>query len=317
MNASAESNRQPNPSAAAEKKIRDKVTEISAHRTPEQVRLLIADWKEREPDSPDPYIVSASYELQLGRQPMQVYETATGNQTHPGKDGATEYPVVDKSGRQAGVIGVVPTGPPPDPATVKKQQLRAAVELEEALKKFPNRIDLMIGRAMALGEAREWDVLAQHMESILQRAANDPENLRSYGNEKPSRSPADELLGGLQGFITSAINEQDLERARHFAQLGLKYFSERGELLSDMGSIHFMSQQWDEAVPYFEHARQVAPEDNVILLNLTLVYLQLGRADDARATAREIVRLHRDIAITNTALDILHRLDSQSPTGRP
>lgn len=180
---------QKGSAAAAQKRIREETKKITADRTPEQIRAQLAGWKAREPNSPEPYLVSASYELSLSRQPTVVYDFDTHGIARSYTPRGNEFSIIDpKSGEEVGVIGEVPTGPKPDAETAKKQQRRAAAELGEGLKKFSNCLDLIMARSLALAEARDWEALATQLQSAFQRALSQPEKLRwptARGNYSP------------------------------------------------------------------------------------------------------------------------------------
>jgi hypothetical protein len=66
--------------AAALQRVRDKVDEISRNRSEEQVAKEITAWKQREPKSPEPYIIAANYYLRKTLQPIgiNIYSTESG-----------------------------------------------------------------------------------------------------------------------------------------------------------------------------------------------------------------------------------------------
>lgn len=321
VSASASETQPDSAPSSARQSIGEKLAEISADRTPAQVRAHIAAWKRRDSHSVEPYLVSALYEQSLSRQPTRLYDFETPpGVIIPPRPGANEVLIVDKTGQQVGIMGEIPTGPKPDAETVRRQLLRAAAELEQAEKKFPNRLDLMIDRAIVLSEARAWKSLRSQMESALQRAATEPEKFRWLEDQKPPRPPAEFLLNGLQVVITTALDEHDQgggDRARQFATLGLKYFPSHVPLLSDMGSSYGLANEWKRALPYYERARNLAPEDSIVLCDLAQAYLQLGRDDEARRAAEDTLRLNGDPKIVASAKDTLQKLDDRIPMKRP
>lgn len=308
MNAAQETN----PDAditAPQQRLRKKIDEIAAGRTPEQVRAEIAAWKTREPHSAEPYAASAGYELSLSGQKMAVYDFATNGIPRTAPPDGMEYSIRDpKTGKEVGVLGQRPIGPKPDAATAKKQQLKAAAECAEGLKKFPDRLDLMITRCMALEEAQAWEEFGAQAASAFQRVATDPEKLRWLEDIKPPFSPGEELLNGLQGVIGRALQEggeQGLGRARDLAEIGLKYYPREMRLLNDMGGSYATESRWALALPYYEAARQVAPEDNTVRLNLAQAYHWVGRDQESRATLQAIIESGRDPGIAELARRLL------------
>lgn len=301
-----------NPDAeivAARQRLKKKVDEIAANKTPEQVRGAIDAWKAREPASAEPFAASANYELSLSGQKMAVYDFMTNGIPRTAPPDGREYSIRDpKTGKEVGVLGERPIGPKPDAATAKEQQLKAAAVCAEGLKRFPDRLDFMITRCIALDAARAWKEFGAQMASALQRAATEPEKLRWLEDMKPPFPPAEELLNGLQGVIGRALQEggkAGVERARDLAEIGLKYYPREVRLLSDMGSSYAGESRWELALPYYEAARSNAPEDNTVRLNLAQAYHWLGREKESRATLQAIIQSGRDPGIAELARQLL------------
>ena len=308
----------PDPSPALQR-IRDKVATISANRTPAEVRAEIASWKRHEPNSPDPYIVLANYEFNLSRQPTGIYDYSTeGLENVPTpRSGAEEFSIVDpKTGKEVGILGAGPVGPKPDPETARKQQLLGAAELEAALKKFPDRLDIIIGRAIMLNEAQAWPELTAQMETALRRGAHDSQNLRWLEDQRPPRAPADEVLSALRGYIRKAFGEQSKRgdaRALEWTTLGLKYFPDNVPLLSDAGSFYAFAEDYVQALSYYERAEKEVPDDTIVLGNLGEIYSRLGQNQNALRVAKRIIALNNDPEAVEQAQKIIEKLGR--PTG--
>jgi tetratricopeptide (TPR) repeat protein len=304
----------PDPGPALQR-IRAKVAEISANRTPDEVRHAITEWKQREPNSPTPYIVAANYEYGLSFQPTQINAVATKNGKAPHSVGE-QFSIVDpKSGKEVGVLGSFPTGPKPEANTSHAQKLRGAAELEVALNKFPNRLDIMIGRAIMLEDAHEWKPLMAQLDAALQRCAQQPQSLRWLEDQLPPSPPANEINGKVQAFFSHAAAEKSKEgdeRAKRFAELGLKYFPTHVPFLSDLGTLAAWQRDSSHAIQYYEKARQLQPNDSIVLGNLARMYANMGRADRARETANQVIKLNNDPEAVDQAKQILNELSKRS-----
>jgi tetratricopeptide (TPR) repeat protein len=302
----------PDPGPALQR-IREKVAEISANRTPDEVRRAIAEWKQREPNSPTPYIVAANYEYGLSRQPTAVAAVAVkkGSKIPNEKELGLgkQFSVVDpKTGKEVGVFGEFPTGPKPNANTARAQKLRGAAELEAALYKFPNRLDIMLGRSIMLEDAREWKALMAQLEMALQQSVQQPETLRWLEDNLPPSPPAEEVTGKVQEFFRNAIMEKSKAgdaRAKKLAELGLKYYPQHVPFLSDLGTLAAWEHDSTRAIEIYEKARKLAPKDSIVLGNLARMHLNLGHVAEAGEIANEVIKLNNDSQATAEAKEIL------------
>jgi tetratricopeptide (TPR) repeat protein len=305
--------------AAALQRVRDKVDEISRNRSEEQVAKEITAWKQREPKSPEPYIIAANYYLRKTLQPIgiNIYSTESGT---PPKTSGEQFSVVDpKTGKEVGVLSKGPTGPTPNPRTIRKYRSAAADELERALRLAPDRLDIMLGRALILNDAHDWQPLREQMEVALKRASHDPQNLLWLENKPTPRPATDEVLDSLHSKIVDAFDEKSAQgdrRAKELATLGLKYFPNAVKILSDLATAHAFANDWRTATQYYERAAALAPEDSIVLGNLARSYVKLGNGQKAELAAKRVISLDNDSRAVEQAKEILQLLAEKQPKAR-
>jgi hypothetical protein len=321
----AAENLPPGPDDAPEKqRIRDKLDELTKGRKPDAALKAIADWKHRTPESPDPYIVAANFHLSLATQPKGVNIQGTKPGAGPLPEGnydakldGDRISIVDpKTGKEVGTIGDGPVGQKPDPKQAREHLLAGAAELEEALRKFPDRLDIMLGRASILATAREWNPLTTQLDAALARAARDPQNLRWLGDKPPFRPAPDLVRSAVQENVNHAIDEQAAEgdaRAKALSELALKYFPDAVVFLANLGSLHAFAGEWKEAVPYYERAVKLAPDDSLVWGNLARVRMKLGEPKAAREAAKKVIELNNDAEGVKAMKSLLRDLDSPDP----
>lgn len=302
--------------AAALQRVRDKVDEVSRNRSETDVLKEIAAWKQREPRSPEPYIIAANYYLRKTRQPTGVNIYSTESETPPQTSG-DQFSIIDpKTGKEVGVLTEGPTGSKPDAQTIRKYRSAAADELERALKLTPDRLDIMLGRALILNDAHAWKPLHQQMEMALKRASHDPQNLLWLENRPTPRPAADEVLDSLHSKIVDAFDERSAagdRRAEELAALGLKYFPNAVKLLSDFATTQAFAKNWRVAAQYYERAAALAPEDSIVLGNLARAYMNLGDQKRAQVTAKKVIELNNDPRAVDQATEILQLLAGKQP----
>jgi tetratricopeptide (TPR) repeat protein len=300
--------------AAALQRVRDKVEEISRNRSEREVLEQISAWKQREPQSPEPYVIAANYYLRKTMQPtgVNIYSTESGE---PPAATGDQFSIVDpKTGKEVGVLTEGPSGPKPNVRTIRRYRSLAVDELERALKIAPNRLDIMLGRAMILNDAHDWPLLEKQLEIALQRIARDSKDLRWLENKPLPRAGADIALDALQSKIVDAFNEKSSkgdQRADRLAALGLKYFPNNVKLLSDRGTVRAFAKDWSAAKVFYERAASVAPNDSIVLGNLARAYMKLGDRQKAESTAKRVIKLNDDPEAVEQANEILRELAGQ------
>lgn len=312
-----------NDDAAALQRVRNKVDELSHGRTEQETLKEIAAWKQREPGSPEPYVVAANYYLKRTIQPIQVTINSTEGQKaarRKGKAVSGQFSIVDpKTGKEVGVMGEEATGPKPDAQTVQKLRTAAANELGEALKIAASRLDIMLGRALVLHDAHDWKLFTSQMEVALQRVASDPQNLIWLENKPPPRPAKEEVVRSLHSKIMEAFEEQSPtgdQRGEELATLGAKYLPDAVEFVTDCGTARAYAKDWAGAAKLYERASQLAPEDSIVLGNLARAYLNLGDRAKTEATARKVIELNKDPGAVENARDILETLSKKPGKSR-
>jgi len=303
--------------AAALQRVRDKVDEISKDRSEAETRKELAAWKQREPNSPEPYIVAANYLLRRTIQPTQVtINSTTGKPARKkGKDNSGKFAVVDpKTGKTVGTIGEQAVGPKPDPQTVQKLQTEAAAELEQALKIAPNRLDIMLGRASILHDQGDWKTYRSQMEVARRQVATEPQKL-SWLENKPVSEARQKVVLTLHSSVVESLREETPagdKRGEDLATLGAKYFPDSVELITDCGTARAYAKDWAGAAKFYEHAAQLAPADSIVMINLARAYLNLGDIAKAEKAAKKVVELNDDERAVEDANQILSSLSKKA-----
>jgi adenylate cyclase len=75
-----------------------------------------------------------------------------------------------------------------------------------------------------------------------------------------------------------------------------------------LGSIYFNVGRYEEAITAYKKALQKNPDDIFTHLGLTATYVKFGREEEARAEAKEVIRIHPKFSLANYAKSI-HHLD--------
>ena len=74
-----------------------------------------------------------------------------------------------------------------------------------------------------------------------------------------------------------------------------------GIYLRNLGSAYRMSGRYEEAVEEYRKSLQKGPDDLFTHLGLAICYLSLGREEEARAEAAEVLRIHPEFSLQHFA----------------
>ena len=66
-----------------------------------------------------------------------------------------------------------------------------------------------------------------------------------------------------------------------------------------LGSLYFNVGRYEEAITAFKKALQKNPDDIFTHIGLAATYVKLGREEEARAEAKEVIRIHPKFSLAN------------------
>jgi tetratricopeptide (TPR) repeat protein len=169
-----------------------------------------------------------------------------------------------------------------DPATGGK----ARDVLLEAVKKFPERVDIRLGLAFVQQELGDADGQYATIAQLVEFASAAPADLRWKGGSALPGAPETFIPETVQPYLAHYYNlatPEDDERFVRIARLLAAAYPNHPYPHNSIAMYHTSRREWDKAVPYLETAHRLAPKDPLVLMNLGEVSLR--RNDRAKARA--------------------------------
>lgn len=254
-----------------------------------QVDRSIADWTAAEPQNPEIYVTAANYYFKKACRDL-IQAT-----TKPPEKGA--FSIVDpKSGKVVGSLG--PAGPDPVAAS------RAANLLQEATRKFPERLDIWFGLAYIHKELQNFDALYATLEEALKYCAGNSAGLKWKNGQPLPKDPATFMPEHAQAHIkdySSRGTPADDERAFRLAKLVAESYPNHPYPMNFIGVYYARKEEWAQAVSYLEKAHQIDPGDAIIMVNLGMIHAQMHENAKARAYFEKVIASNADENIRQRA----------------
>jgi tetratricopeptide (TPR) repeat protein len=261
---------------AGEKPLPERVKEFTAqYDTAEKITKRLAEWTAAEPNSPEPYVIAANAYL----------KTSAGVRIEAGPPKG-EFVITDPKTNK--VVGSINEGP-----SAQGYKLALAT-LATAAGKFPQRMDIHVGRMSVARDANDIPGLFAAGQELVKAAQNEGDKMR-WIDDAPLPGPLPEkVVAELQGRI-AWLYQKETDKTDEFAHElsieALKIAPDSVELLNDAAIYHLYKKEWAAARPYLEHAEKSEPRDLYVKHNLARVLTELGEKKLARAKLQEIIKL--------------------------
>ena len=196
-----------------------------------QIEPLLNEWREKAPNDPEAWIASANYYF---NQRQVMISTK--------KPGKGDFALTDKkTGKQAGSISFEP-----DQGNVK----RAADVLQEAITKFPDRLDIWCGLAFIYQEGGDFESEMSILEKMVAHAREHPAQLKWLKGE-PIKEPADkfvpEKLHGYGLYYEKKENADDDKRWFRISTLAAQQYPANATAWNDVAGYYADLADWQKA----------------------------------------------------------------------
>ena len=266
--------------------------ELKKQKADAQIDALLDEWRAQKPNDPEAWITSANYYFNK-RQVMISTKS-------PGKG---DFKLTDKkTGKQAGSISFEQD---------KGNTKRAADLLQEAMTKFPNRLDIWCGLAFIFQESGDFDSELATLKRMVAYAHDHAAELRWLKGE-PLAEPADRFIAkklhsyGL--YYEEKENPEDDKRFLQIAMFGTEQFPNLPYAFNDVAQFHYVSGDKQKALEWMKKANQVDPKDTLVLMNLGNVSLKVGDSASARKYFEEIIKVDPNGEYASEAKQALAKL---------
>ncbi|MFN0079470.1 MAG: tetratricopeptide repeat protein [Prosthecobacter sp.] len=256
--------------------LKERVNEFcQKHRSIAEIEKRHAEWIKQEPDNPDAYILPANALAKAA----ETVNIVAGDQ----KD-AIAVLTDPKTGKQ---VGSIAEGP--DPAIIK----RAEDILKAATKKFPQRLDIHVGRMAMSQRIKDTEAVTTAALDLLATAAKDPQTLRWIDNEQidgvPLKKALEEVEARIRWLYSFEKDETD-KFAQDCALKALELAPGNVELLNFAAIRHLYRGEWKEGREYLLRAEIAAPRDWIVQHNIARASAELGDKADALKRLQAVIK---------------------------
>lgn len=169
--------------------------------------------------------------------------------------------------------------------------------IDEAIGKFPNRLDIRFGKIYFLGQLSKWDAFADEIVSTLNHSEQ-IDHLWTFPNvdggmvDIISESALD-YQQTMFGAITD-MNKPSAEdtamflRIRRVAKRMVQLFPSDIYAVNILASTYTVFKDYDTAIKYLLRAEKINPNDPVVLQNIVDVYNLMGKPKLAKPYQKRI-----------------------------
>ena len=291
--------------------LRERVNEfIAKYKTPEAIDARLREWSAQEPENPDPYILAsnaylaAAEHVQITADKKQGGIAIAGNE----KDG---FAIVDPKTSQR--VGTIAGGTDP------KMQMKGEAILAIAAEKFPQRLDIHVGRLSICERAGDIAALEKAVAQMLAAVAQQGEKMR-WIDGAPLESPLEEkVVGEIHGRIAwlYRMEKPEGDEGGHNITLAaLKLYPKNVKLLNDAALYHAYREEWAKAREQFIKASETDPKDLLIRHNVAMASLRMGDRDDARKRWEAIIKQAPKSEDATKAKEEIRKMDA-APEKKP
>ena len=253
--------------AAKYKELRDKKVADA------DIETFLTEWRAKDSNNPEAWVASANHYFNKRVVTVSTDKPAKGDIAVK-KEG---------SGEDAGSISF-----PVDPENVKK----AADLLEEAVKKFPDRVDIWCGLAFIYQESDNFDSEFSALQKMVAYTKAHPEKL-AWMSGKLSDPPEKffpEKLHSYALYYEKKETEDDDTRFLKVAQYSAEQYPNHPYAFNDVALFYSVAGDNVKTREWLEKAHKVDPKDTLVLVNLGQVASDMDDLDAARKYYEEALK---------------------------
>ena len=263
---------------AAEEDYASRLKELRDRKADAQIEQLLNEWREKRPNDPEAWITSANYYFNKRQMMISTKKPEKG-----------DFTVTDKkTGKVAGSISFES-----DEGAAK----RAAELLEEATKKFPDRLDIWCGLAFTFQEMGNFDSELSILQKMVAYAREHPERLRWLKGEELPEPPdrfVPEKLHSYGMYYEKKENPEDDKRFLKIATFAAEQFPNHPYAFNDIAVYYSVNHDYAKTREWLEKAHQVDPNDSLVMYNLGYTSEKLGDKTAARKWYDAVIKAEPD-----------------------
>ena len=277
---------------AAEQDYAARFKELQAQKGDAQIDSLLDEWRAQKPNDPDAWITSANYYFSQRQVMISTKKPQKG-----------DFSLTDKkTGKQAGSISFEA-----DQAAIK----RAAELLEEATKKFPDRLDIWCGLAFINQESGNFDGEFSTLKSMVAYARDHPSELKWLKGQNLPQPPDQFIPEKLHSYGLYYEKKENPENDKRFLQVATfstEQFPNHPYAFNDVAMYYSVMGDNAKTREWLEKANKIDPKDTLVMVNLGRICSEMGDKSGAQKWYEEALKAEPDGEHAAQAKDGLRKL---------
>ena len=274
----------------------DRFSSSVSQRDSTAIVSLISDWEKLYPGDAELYSVRANYYFMNAISEVVVMsdkEPTDGRRALAFRDslGVTRY-MYSEPQYDAVKIGL------------------AKSTLEEGIAKYPDRLDLRLGKVTIHLRANENTLAVQEIQSALERSITNKNKWKGTLDAPIETNGVSYLRDCVQDYFAGFLDTDDMESAKSVIDAAVRLYPKDAMFLADRAAIGYFSGDLKDALKWYLSSRENAPDDMLVTNNIARIYEELGDKQNAIKFYR-IVANSDDEDYAESAKAKLKELNSQ------
>lgn len=217
---------------------------------------LLKEWKQKEPSSPDLYIAGFNFYYQEATK--EILNLASSPTNNP------QYEVKDSVNNPVAYLG--------SQKTYNDSLFNVSQNfLVEGIKKNPKRLDMRFGKIYALGTFNRFNDFTRELLETLEYSKK-INHKWLWSNNEPLKDEINFLKAAVQDYQNTLYKSNEEGNMLQIADKMNTIFPNDAIILCTLGSAYLMDNKLVKALPIFEKAYALKPDDTIIINNLALSY---------------------------------------------
>jgi tetratricopeptide (TPR) repeat protein len=239
-------------------------------------------WEKENPDDPEMYIGYFNYYISRSKKEVVAVE----------KKGGTGSGLVitdPESGKTEGYLN--------PRINFNEADVRKAIShLDAGLQKYPDRLDMHIGKVYILGEIGDFDAQKKQLAAILDRSAKN--NNRWYWSDgSPLPDGKNRMLEEIQARLGNYYEAKSDIGNRYLFEISSRMIAlYPGDIYgyNNIAAIYTREGKNEEALKYLKQAEAINPKDLIVINNIANLYRNTGSVDLAVHYYKKMIQLGDD-----------------------
>lgn len=153
----------------------------------------------------------------------------------------------------------------------------------EAIEKFPNRLDIRFGKCHILRQADEYSLFTQELIAAIEYSKIN-NNQWLWSQNKAQEDGKQFFLSTIYTYQVELYNTYDDSLLPYMAQIGdktIELYPDEIEILSITAVAYMLQNEYPKAITYLQKAETLNQKDPIILNNLAQLYKRTGDKKNA------------------------------------